>query len=265
MRQLTGISGDRPWPPHLLQYLTQHGYTLNPWPKGEESQREALLSAEAFLLFVPLLHNDQYLAAENLWKHYLELHTPQLKLVCAGFRVGQSGNDLDLLDLPPDPVAFFESALPAGEYWWPTPSGGLDLNDKLRRFFAGHGNESMLALLNRLRMLLQLAHREVVDMGVPYEEVYQDLLAPASLSRKWAEWQSRWDNYANYFQMAPFAEVFDQITRILPPLARWMQEEGRDPDLLRQGKALAILDDIRSAFTKVEEIYVGKELSHLNR
>jgi hypothetical protein len=123
----------------------------------------------------------------------------------------------------------------------------------------------MLALLNRLRMLLQLAHREVVDLGVPYEEVYQDLLAPASLSRKWAEWQSRWDNYANYFQMVPFAEVFDQITRILPPLARWMQEEGRDPDLLRQGKALAILDDIRSAFTKVEEIYVGKELSHLNR
>lgn len=265
MKRIIGISGDRSWPPHLLQNLTQQEYTLLSWPPKQSEREELMASADAFMIFSPLLIKGNYIAAEELWKRYLELHSPHLKLICASFRAAQGSNDVDLLNLPGDWADFLEQAQPIGQLGAFTPCGGLDLCEKLSRFFAGHGQESVIALLNRLRMLVQMAHREVVQLNANYDEVYSELLAPAALAHKWAEWQNRWDNYAAFFQAAPFADVFNHLEEVMPPLAQWMQQGGIDPAPLREGKVLAVLDEIKREFTKIEHIYVGQELPYSYR
>ena len=137
--------------------------------------------------------------------------------------------------------------------------------EKLQRFFSGHGDDSIIAVLNRLRFVIQTAEREVTLEQTPFEEVFRDLLSPARLADKWAEWRNRWVNYAPLFRWAPFAADWQQLETDLRFLEAWMAAGGTEAEPLASGRILQHLNRVSTQLYQIAQTYVDQESPHSDR
>lgn len=265
MKKIIGIGGGRPWPKVLAPFLQSAELTLEEVDPGRRNWTRALDEAWGVVAPAPAWGQAAYLSVEALWWRFLRQHYPTHRLLLASFQTSRHPNQLDLLALPEAPLAWRNLTEPAHQQEKPPASGGMDLEDKLRRFFSGHGEDSVIAVINRLRLIVQMAEREVVMEQTPYPEVYRDLLAPAQLAAKWSEWQNRWVNYYPLFQQTPFAAVLRSVARDLHTLEPWMNSGGQAVEPLRDGSLLLTLNRVRQQLYQIEHDYVGPELSHSNR
>ncbi len=264
MKLILGIKGGRPWPPVLGEHLSRMGAELRWVDPMEENWTEELSSAHALALFVPIWGKSSFLAVEQLWAQFLLRKATNCALLLVGYQASQASNYLDLLQLPSYNEDWLDNMQPVALSELP-PLQGVDVAEKLKRFFAGHGQDSVVAVLSRLRLIAQMAQREVVQMGTPYEEAYQELLRPSDLPRKWAEWRNRWVNYYPLFRYTPFALVMEQIARKLGSLESWMSGGGREADPLVNGQVLEVLNFVREQLSQIEQDYVLQELSYSHR
>ena len=254
MKTVYAVPGGRAWPRHLQRYFETR-VAVQPLPASPQLPRDAVL-----ILLAPAWHEGRYLATEAIWKRHFETEAPQSKLILTGFSRATNQNYLDLLALPDNWDKWCAQARTCGEDWQPAPSGGLDLEDKLRRFFAGHGDNSIIALLTRLHLLVQLAQREVVQYGTPYAEVYAEVVEPAQPARKWAEWRNRWENYVPYFSLLPFADQLRQVDAQIRQLGPWLEAGARDVAPILNGKVPEILHEIKIKLLALEQRYVAQKL-----
>jgi hypothetical protein len=142
---------------------------------------------------------------------------------------------------------------------------GIDLMDKLHRFFAGHGQDSVVAVLSSIRLVVQMASHELKEIQTPYPEIYEELIAPAKLPEKWTEWRSRWINYAPLFEFSPIANKLRIIAAFASQIEPWIMAGGVDKQQLLDGSVLDVLNKMRAELQQIENQYVVQKLSHSYR
>lgn len=257
MKTILALTAGRSWPDHLLDWCGRQGCELRFYDAAAANGEPPLDHIDLLLVFGPFFYDGKYMSAETLWKKFLAANRPHAYFLTTGYQSAVHPNHLDLLALPDDLAEFLRRALPTDGDWQPHYSGGMDLDRKLRRFFAGHGQDSVFSVLTRVRLLVQMAYREVVDLGMPFDEAYHDLIAPAQLAVKWAEWEARWLNYYPLFRTSPLAGELARLGERMRELRPWMLGGGATAEPLRSGRAPAALDDVKTGLEQLDKHYVG--------
>lgn len=220
---------------------------------------------EVVILPNPQWHQGYYCATGALWQRYFRAEHPQTRFLLAGYAAINHTNYLDLLALPTDWVAFYQASLDCQVDWVLPACDGLHLEDKLRRFLAGHGDQSVIAILGRMKLTIAVAQREHRQMNTDYEEVYRAVIQPAALGHKWREWRQRWDFYLPLFRILPFSPLLESLEKDLLVLERWIGQDCKDPAPLREGRLMEALATIQQSLQLIEKTYVGQELQTINR
>jgi hypothetical protein len=262
MKTVLFIEGGRPLPPVLNAFFNSAGYQIVPLQLAQDSWPLLIKDAAALLLMLPDSSRGMFLLSGQLWYRFLADEAPECRLLFGSYQAVSHPNHLDVLELPTAPANWWEQTLPVGEMENLPPLEGMDLEEKLHRFFAGHGDDSIVAVLSRIRMVVQMASREQQRMHTPYLEIFQELVAPAQLDKKWAEWRNRWINYYPLFEKTPIAPKLRTIARAAAQLEEWMMAGGRDEEYLVNGTILRVLNDIREELQQIEKQYVVQKLSH---
>ncbi|MFN0216537.1 MAG: hypothetical protein ACKVT2_19930 [Saprospiraceae bacterium] len=218
-------------PEWFAQIAEPQGLCLIPY----SAKKTDLTKAEAVLLFSPFHVQEQYLSPDVVWKKYCQEEYPNLKIVTASFAVQPAENCLELSALPENLAAFFETALPAKTEpdWQPADTGGLNMMDVLRRFFNGHGTES---LMKEFGILYRPAHdiRVHIQLGTPHETIRDLYLRDGNLVQRWKAFLSRWNRYFPMFEGLPFYPKFQEVALLIEKTDSFFQKNSDDLDLYAQ-------------------------------
>lgn len=265
MKTILLMQCGRSIPEELEVYCNAMGFDLKKLEAATDNWKDLLPTSYAVMLLLPAWGGKTFLAPENLWYQFLRNNYSHLRLFFVSYQVNDHANHFDLLNL--------KNYSP--EHWLQVPNvaemnslpnfEGLDLNDKLRRFFAGHGQDSVVAVLTRIRLVVQMASREVLRMDTPYEEIFEELVQPAQIHLKWTEWRNRWIHYYPLFQYTPFADRMSKVATASATLEEWMSSGGQDQEPLKNGRVLNVLNEVRTELKAIEEEYVVQKLSHTYR
>ncbi|MGH1433549.1 MAG: hypothetical protein ACRBG0_03720 [Lewinella sp.] len=259
------VDGGRPAPQALTAYCEAVGFRLIQITPTEDGWQELLPEAFGLMLLLPAWGSGAYLDSSCLWQHFLAAQYPHLRLLMASYEQVDHVNHLDLLRLADYDAAWWQQTQEAHITEELPYFTGIDLSEKLKRFFAGHGDDSVVAVLSRIRLVVQMASRELQKMQTPYSEIYADLVAPAQLANKWREWRNRWINYYPLFEYTPLAGNLEQIALLTEGMEHWMLAGGKEQEPLANGMILQVLNDMREQLQQIEKQYVVQKLSHTYR
>lgn len=265
MKTLLLVEGGRPAPQALEACCSAAGLLLTKVHPAEENWEPLLSTSFGLMLLLPAWGRGAYLDAASLWQQYLAGKHPSLRLLLASYGEVNHGNHLDLLRISEYNTTWWEQTRSIDQAEELPLFTGIDLSDKLQRFFAGHGDDSVVAVLSRIRLVVQMASRELRKMQTPYSEIFKDLVAPAQLATKWREWRSRWINYYPLFEYTPLARELAQIAQLTEGVEAWMLAGGEEEEPLANGMVLQVLNDMREQLQQIEKLYVVQKLSHTYR
>jgi len=265
MKTILLMQCGRTIPKELGSHCRKMGFELKQLDSATDAWKELLPTAYAIMLLLPAWSGKTFLAPESLWYQFLLNNYSHLRLFFVSFQANEHDNHFDLLNLNSFTKDHWVQVPNVMEMKPPPNFEGLDLNDKLRRFFAGHGQDSVVAVLTRIRLVVQMASREVLRMDTPYEEIFKELVQPAQIHIKWTEWRNRWIHYYPLFQFTPFADKMQKVATASATLEEWMSSGGQDEDPLKSGRVLSVLNEVRTELKAIEEQYVVQKLSHTYR
>ena len=252
-------------PEKLEKHCHAMGFVLKTVDLTTETWKHELPSSYGVMLLLPAWGGDLFLAPQNLWYRFLIQKHSHLRLFFVSYQQLSYCNHFDLLELNTYTKDDWLRVPNIAEMPKIPDFEGIDLQDKLKRFFAGHGQDSVVATLSRIRLVVQMASREFSGMQTPYEDIFRELVQPAQLHKKWVEWKNRWIYYYPLFQYTPFAANLKKIATLTNTLEEWMRSGGQDEALIRNGQVLSVLNEVRSELKSIEEQYVVNKLSHSYR
>lgn len=238
------------------------GFSLTNVDLTTEVWKNDLPSSFAVALLLPAWSGNLFLAPQSLWYRFLLQEHSHLRLFFVSYEKKDYCNHFDLLKLDEYTKNDWHQAPNVAEMP-PFPFiEGVNLHNKLERFFAGHGDDSVVAVLSRIRLVVQMASRELSGLQTPYSEIFKELVQPAQLHLKWVEWKNRWIHYYPLFQFTPFAAELEKIANLTDSLEEWMSSGGQDEQGVKDGRVLSVLNEVRLELKLIEEQYVVKKLSH---
>jgi len=257
MQSVTYIGNNPPIQRVLSNYLEAQNIRMEAFFLPFKEELTQLEEAKIIILSSPMYIDGVYVSAEGLWKNYLEYHTPEAILLIAGFLEAKHPNYLDLLKLPKKLEAVLSDAKTASDNWPPVTTDGLDMMEKIHRFFEGHGDESLTDAFDKILRTLRIAGDELKVHNDSYEEVKNDLLLPSKLPAKWTILKSRWANYFPYFQCLPFFELFKEIEQWLLEIDPFFETGCEQETLFWQLNCLEKIEKIKSNLTSISKHYVS--------
>ena len=257
MQSVTYIGNNPPVQRALTNYLKAQNIRLEALLLPFTEELTTLKEAKVIILSSPLYFDGIYVSADGLWKTYLEHHHPEVILLTAGFLEVQQSNYLDLLYLPDALGHILSNAKRAKDNWTPISTGGLDMQEKIRRFFEGHGNDSITDQFDKILRILRIAGDELKLHQASYEEVKNELLLPNHLPAKWSILQNRWTNYFPYFGSLPFYVAFEQVGAWLSAIAPYFETGCEQETLFWQLDCLERIEKIKSNLTSISKHYVS--------
>lgn len=257
MQSVTYIGNNPPVLEALSQYLAAQNIRLEAHLLPFKEELTTLTEAKVIILSSPMYFDGIYVSADGLWKNYLEYHHPEVLLLVAGFLEAKQSNYLDLLNLPEHFLSMLAQAKKAKENWLPLTTGGLNMEEKIRRFFEGHGDESLTDEFDKIFRILRIAGDELKNHQAGYEEVKNELLLMNKLPTKWKTLNNRWANYFPYFGSLPFFETFEQIEHWLRYIAPYFETGCEQETLFWQLNCLENIEKIKSNLTSISKHYVS--------
>lgn len=255
------VEGGRPAPQALEACVTHAGFRLQRINPVEEHWQSLLPEAFALLLVLPAWGRGACLNPLPLWQKHLAEHSPDVRLLMTSYEAIDHRNHIDLLRIVDYDANWWKQTLPMHSIDGFPAFTGIELGEKLKRFFDGHGDESVVAVLSRIRRVVQMASRELHEMQTPYAEIYTDLVAPAQLADKWREWRNRWINYYPLFTQTPLAGRLEKIAQLTKGIEPWMLDGGKNEKPLAHGTVLQVLNEMREQLQYIEQQYVVQKLS----
>ena len=252
MNLISYITTKDDFPTALSSYFEAHGFSLQPYELDNTKETQV----SVLLLFTPFYTNGIYVSAESIWKKHLSTIQPKTILLTAGFRKAKHPNHLDLLDLPASFPSFLRTALPVEEEWQPIFSGGLDMDEKLQRFFEGHGQESVIEILHNIIRILNIARAEITIYQTSYAAITEDLIRPSNLAEKWRELRIRWVNYFPYFEYLPFQNLFCKVDQLFNFIDPFFSSGCEDEELLNELNCIGNLKTIKDQLAMIGNQYV---------
>ncbi len=208
-------------------------------------------TCDLLLLPAPLRIADRRLHHHTLWRKCLQPAHPHI--LNYGYLPADHATCLDLLVAPhpkPTQLAGYQQPLPSSVEW------GQDSVELLRLFLAGHGFNSIRAVLNQLLLTIQIAEREMRDPTTPPEEIRRELFDPVDFPSIWREWEARWINYAPLFTHSPIATRFNRINKKMATFGEWVTTCDPTAPSLTSGKLTEILLSAKDEFTSLERTYL---------
>lgn len=257
MQSVIYIGNNPPVQRVLASYLQAQNTRMEALFLPFKEELTKLKEAKIIILSSPIYVDGVYVSAEGLWKNYLEYHCPKAILLIASFTEVSHSNYLDLLQLPDKFADFLPKAKLANEKWGPVKSDGLDMMEKIHRFFEGHGDESLTDAFDKILRTLRIAGDELKVHHATYEEVKKELLLPNNLPAKWIVLKSRWANYFPYFQCLPFFDYFKQIETCLLEIDPFFETGCEQETLFWQLGCLEKIEKIKSNLTSISKHYVS--------
>lgn len=221
-----------------IHYLTDHQPIINQLIEKYNGldfvsiKTKSMEGVSILLIIEPFKVNDRYIAVSEVWRNYLKVKAAEVKLIVAGFIAYEHPNYIDLMALPNDLEVFVQAAANIQEeYLFPWDSNpkerykwavGMDMVDKLRQLFKGHGKQSIAAQLSKIRATIDILD-EVAREGI--EERWQ-----AVLEEFWEmgvkEMQyfcDRWYNYYDFFKYLPFYKQAEEINQMVKKISPFFQ------------------------------------------
>ena len=177
-----------------------------------------------------------------------------------GFRNFKSRNYIDLLNLPKDFNDYVKNALPASADW-EIPIDGANMLEYLKRFFEGHGGNSLLSKLNALRQTFNIAYTNISIKANTFDEVWQELLLPHG-KPEWEELISRWQNYYPFFEYLPFYHTMKEIDKIFSEISEYFSCEIPEKKIFFEKHFNEKLDKVHEKLISIDKLYVRPELYH---
>lgn len=208
-------------------------------------------------LCTPVFFHNTYMATAKLWKNYLSVHHPNTKLLTIGFQAASHSNHIDLLQWPANLKEYLAKAATVSESWQPVKEEGLDVEQRLHRFFEGHGDESLTDVLHKILRVLIMARDEVKHHQVAYEEVYRELIKNSHIREKWDLLINRWVNYLPYFRGLPFYNTFEEMDNTLKAIAPFFISNCQDENLFHNLECVEALKTIKEELELIARQYVN--------
>lgn len=212
-----------------VQWITlQHSSEIKHWPSNEQ---------QIIILRSPVQVGAWLLSPEQLWKNYLAEQFPSCKFIVTGFAEAQHSNYLDLLNPPADLIEFMQQARPADEDWLPINTGAINMTEKLKNFFSGHGKESIMDILAKILRPLKMTLEAVKVQNRSFQEAAEFMLA--DFPSNWQLLESRWQRYFYLFNCLPFFELFEKSNTLIENLSANLKNN----------------DLIQKDITKIEQVF----------
>jgi len=216
------------------------------------------LNYKNFVLIEPFKIKNIYFTISPIWKYYLAVHSPNTKLIVMGFMNYQNSNYVDLLNLPKDFNTYVENALPVSANW-EIPIDGADMLDYLKRFFAGHGGNSLPSKLNAIRQTFNIAYTQLANKQTNFKEIWNELLLPYG-KPEWRELMNRWQNYYPYFEYLPFYPTIQEIDQKFSEISEFFTcINPKEKLFLNQGFD-SQLTSIYQKLSEIDRLYIRPEI-----
>lgn len=255
MNRIAYIATNRRIGKTLESYFLQH--KLEPKSVGFSDTDPIDLKGINILLIVnPFRCNNIYISAEAIWKKHLHLNKPDTTLLTAGFKSVKHSNYIDLLQLPDDPHAFIAQAKVAAEKWDPPFSGGLNIEDKLKRFYQGHGDDSVTDVLHTIIRIFSIANVEMKQYGTSFDELRADLFFLNGVREKWVVLKNRWVNYLPFFRCLPFWNTFSEVDKMFDYIDPFFSADCSEEMLFWELNCLETLKQIKDQLASICNRYV---------
>ena len=246
---LVQIFSDDPFAARPLEKrLSQIGLEHTIYKPGEE------INATHFVLFSPIWCNEKFVVCDRVWKKYFEAYKEEntrpfrkIKLITAGYVRAEDENYLCLLDLPEDLSSFLENALPCHEDWEPFAIKGLDVTEILRRFYLGHGKDSVLAAFDSIA--IKVYDIEKYRHTMPFLAIIDEaagLVSPEKLSHLWLNFRTRWEHYFAYAPSLPFYLRLVELEEISNKIHIFFQTGCTDVNLFAENNVAAHIRRIKN-------------------
>jgi len=210
------------------------------------------------IIIDPFLVNKRYFTLAPIWKRYIAVHSPNSKFIILGFKNYQSHNYIDLLNLPKDFIAYLENALTVKEDW-EIPIDGADMLEYLKRFFKGHGGNSLLSRLNAVRQTFNVADTQLVTGESDFEYIHNELLLPIG-KPEWRELISCWENYYPYFKYLPFYPIINKINANFLKITDFFTCNNPTKILFLRHNFNKMLEDVNQKLVEIDRLYIRPEI-----
>lgn len=256
------------WEP-LSGYL--NGQKLSLIRIARDTQPQQLLQSDALLVHSPLFIANQFVQTEGLWRKYLINLNSRIKVISMGFRLAKDLNYIDLLNLPCYLTEFIAAARLPHLQESEINTFGLNLNNKLYRFFKGHDDktaDSIIAGLETIRSRMQSLFLQYQNrQNQPYLELLENILnfmdleedirpaSPTSPIAIWENFKNRWDHYFPLFEWTPFRPEFQTVDQLIDQCFPFFQSAWKDETKLNS--TVGYLNQIYSILQRIEDDYAG--------
>lgn len=218
-------------------------------PKFLEKLTEIDFS-DTILIENPIQSKDTFIAVKEVWRKYLYRVAPDCKLITFGFSDIRHPNHLDLLDLPKDLIVFVETAYTCEEDWNWDLLEGLELDQQLKIFLDGHGQEGFAGWVSNFHSHFSFAY----DGRKHYNKSVTDAMIHVQESPYHEQWNTilyLWHRYVELFDFLPFVHLFKEMANLLADIGAFMQveenkqnEEWLNNMYLTTGDLTTLIDEV---------------------
>jgi len=215
-------------------------------------------SVSVFIIIEPFVISHKYCSVSSLWKKYLSIHFPNIKLILMGFLDFQDQNYIDLLNMPNNFHVFVQNALPAGTEYG-IPVDGLNCHDTMRQFFKGHGNDSLISQLNRIQQSLNVTYTNLLTGSSDFQEIKDSLLMPYFMP-EWKELKRRWDVYYPFFEYLPFFSTMKSINETLKEISQVISATNIKKNTFLNGHFDDKIVSISNQLVQIDKHYIRPEI-----
>lgn len=219
----------------------------------------------ALVIFIPIECRGQFVSPVETWRRYLAGHHPRTRLIISGVEAINHHNYLDLLALPIDFSVFFHNLRAVNDAGWrPLETEAMDMQDKLYRFYEGHGKESVTYTLSMIRRKMETLATRLKETG--YQQAWKEIFEPlgdeaaAYTEEKWKELIRRWEHYAPFFRYLPFSEEMEEVGRRIEIISSFFENNCREEELYARLEPKKNIDRIYEILNTIKQGYVSKKL-----
>lgn len=216
--------------------------------------RDAIHKADCFLIISPILVSGEWVVYDHLWFKYLRKHSPETRFAVLSFDKKLNSLSQDILALPDHFEGLFLQLPDSFEYG----EGGLThpnvkIEQKIQRFFAGHGKKSVMEVLYVLMRKLNLVQREINLGEWSFEKIFDEYLGSDYTDDKWKEFRLRWESYLSYFSYSPFKQDFKEIEQLITHISPFFDEKSEKKALFLNLECSKNLGLICKILVKIRE------------
>lgn len=245
--------------PEVVQPLKKHYFQETiPFISNSYALPSQWDTVSVFIIVEPFVINHKYCSVSSLWKKYLFIHFPNIKLILMGFLDFQGPNYIDLLNMPKDFHAFVQNALHVGSDY-DIPIDGMNCHDAMRQFFKGHGKDSLISQLNKIQQSLNVAYTNLLTGSNDFQEIRDSLLIPYFMP-EWKELKRRWDVYYPFFEYLPFFSTMKSIDETFRKISQAINTNDIDENIFLQGHLDDKIATIANQLIQIDKNYIRPEI-----